>query len=192
MYHLCREVETVKRFGRWASGSFSLYLWEADDAPDGLARGMVASEGRLEASHGLGASVSRQQVEEKRVRFALGGEVAVESGSTLAVGKQQRSIPVPLDGGLYRDQSVDTVPNEDATDELHHPQKVGGGAEHDYQEFTLGYPGQGRAGPTGWRVSRLHDGSSGTTPDGWGVLREHLQLHNDSCMEDVAHGRFTT
>ena len=26
MYYLCREVETVKRFGRWASGSFSLYL----------------------------------------------------------------------------------------------------------------------------------------------------------------------
>ena len=117
MYHLCREVETVKRFGRWASGSFSLYLWEADDAADGLARGMVASEGRLEASHGLGASVSRQQAGEKRVRFALGGDVAVESGSTVAVGKQQRTISGPLDAEPIRPQPAVDIPDEDSNND---------------------------------------------------------------------------
>ena len=167
MYHLCREVKTVKRFGRWASGSFSLYLWEADDAADGLARGMVASEGRLEASHGLGASVSRQQVEEKRVRFALGGDVAVESGSTVAVGKQQRAISGPLDLELNQPQPASDVPDEESNDELRSPRKVGEETKHGNGDFTLGYPGQGSAGPTGWRLSRLRDGSGGTTPDGF-------------------------
>ena len=130
-------------------------------------------------------------IEEKRVRFTLGGDVAVESGSTLAVGKQQRAIPGPVDVDLNQPQPANDVPGDESTDQLHYPRKVGGEAEHSNQEFTLGYPGQGRAGPTGWRLSRLHDGSSGTTPDGWGVLREHLQLHSDSCMEDPAHGCFT-
>ena len=106
MYHLCWDVETIQRFGRWASGSLTRYLWEADDAADGLAKGMVAPEGRLEASHRLGASVSRQQVEERRVRFALGGEVAVESGSTLEVGKKEKIVSGPLAEGAKAEQGV--------------------------------------------------------------------------------------
>ncbi len=71
LYHLCREVETVKRFGRWASSSFSLYLWEAVDAAKDLSAGMVASEGNLEASHGLGAEVAKQQQAKRKVRFLV-------------------------------------------------------------------------------------------------------------------------
>ena len=71
MYHLCGEIWTVKRFGRWASSSFSLYLWESKDATRGLSQGMVMSEGNLEAAHGLGAEVARQRAEKKRVRVRL-------------------------------------------------------------------------------------------------------------------------
>ncbi len=60
MYNACREVETVKRYGRWSSASFSLYLWEAADATEALARDMVKSEGNLEMSHRLGAEVAQR------------------------------------------------------------------------------------------------------------------------------------
>ena len=71
LYNACREVETVKRYGRWSSASFSLYLWEAADATEGLSRDMVKSEGNLELTHGLGAQVAQQQHDARRVRFLL-------------------------------------------------------------------------------------------------------------------------
>ena len=164
MYHLCREVETVKRFGRWASGSFSLYLWEADDAADGLARGMVASEGRLEASHGLGASVSRQQVEEKRVRFALGGEVAAESGGTLSAGGAMEPSTASRLPGMDKPPPTNAGLGDEAVDEPRGCPKVGEGVDNN----DLGQRSFGD-----------------TTADGWDALREHLQLLGDGCTENV-------
>ncbi len=32
LYNACRDIAVVKRYGRCASSSFSLYLWEAADA----------------------------------------------------------------------------------------------------------------------------------------------------------------
>jgi len=83
LYLLTGEVETVKRFGRWASTSFSLYLWESVEAADGLAKGMVASVGRLEVSHGLGAEVSQRQKEQRRVRFNVGDTIAYPASESL-------------------------------------------------------------------------------------------------------------
>ena len=41
MYHADRELEAIKRFGRWASSAFHVYLWEAHDAQQDLAQSMV-------------------------------------------------------------------------------------------------------------------------------------------------------
>ncbi len=71
MYRATKDVEIVKRFGRWASSSFSPYLWELRDATKGLTEGMLKSVGRLEATHGLGAEVAARQEKQRRVRFVL-------------------------------------------------------------------------------------------------------------------------
>ncbi len=71
MYRACGDAEIPKRFGRWASGSFSGYPWENRDATKGLAERMLATDGGLEATHGLGAEVVAKQTREKRVRFRL-------------------------------------------------------------------------------------------------------------------------
>ena len=31
IYHATGEIETVKRYGRWSSGAFHRYLWDADE-----------------------------------------------------------------------------------------------------------------------------------------------------------------
>ena len=73
MYAICQDVELVKRFGRWISSSFSLYLWERKDATVDLANQMVQTSGTLQLSHGLGAEVAAKQQEKRRVRFLLPG-----------------------------------------------------------------------------------------------------------------------
>ena len=73
MYAICQDVELVKRFGRWISSSFSLYLWERKDATADLASQMVQTSGTLQLSHGLGAEVAAKQQEKRRVRFLLPG-----------------------------------------------------------------------------------------------------------------------
>ena len=40
MYHVTRDLKLVQRYGRWASDAFQGYLWEADEAQQGLARDM--------------------------------------------------------------------------------------------------------------------------------------------------------
>ena len=73
MYLATGEVEVPKRFGRWSSSSFSLYLWEARGATAGLAGKMLGTGADLEVAEGLGAQVAQQQYREKKVRFFLPG-----------------------------------------------------------------------------------------------------------------------
>ena len=41
LYHATGEIETVKRYGRWSSGAFHRYLWDADEQHRDLATRMA-------------------------------------------------------------------------------------------------------------------------------------------------------
>ena len=41
IYHATGEIETVKRYGRWSSGAFHQYLWDADEKHRSLAAQMA-------------------------------------------------------------------------------------------------------------------------------------------------------
>ena len=71
IYLACGETETPKRFGRWASGSFSLYLWESRSSTQQLARQMVEKASELQLEAGVGAQTAAQQAEKRRVRFRI-------------------------------------------------------------------------------------------------------------------------
>ena len=40
IYHATGEIEIVKRYGRWSSGAFHRYLWDADEQHKDLAEKM--------------------------------------------------------------------------------------------------------------------------------------------------------
>ena len=70
MYHAVPDLERLKRFGRWKSSAFHVYLWEAHEPQKGLAEAMAAQDYQLT----LGSS-NRKHSEEasgatRRVRFA--------------------------------------------------------------------------------------------------------------------------
>ena len=73
LYNATHDVEYVKRFGRWSSNSFSLYLWESRDSTKGLADKMLNCRGQLQVTHGMGAEVAARQAAQKKVRFNLDG-----------------------------------------------------------------------------------------------------------------------
>ena len=54
IYHGCRDLEQVRRFGRWATSVFHVYLWEAAGDAKGLAAKMVVPHGTLLASRPIG------------------------------------------------------------------------------------------------------------------------------------------
>ena len=47
MYHAVPDLERLKRFGRWKSSAFHVYLWEAHEPQKGLAEAMSAQEFQL-------------------------------------------------------------------------------------------------------------------------------------------------
>ena len=47
IYNATGEIETVKRYGRWSSGAFHQYLWDADEQHRGLAAQMAEGEATL-------------------------------------------------------------------------------------------------------------------------------------------------
>ena len=47
MYHAVPDLERLKRFGRWKSSAFHVYLWEAHEPQKGLAEAMVAQNYQL-------------------------------------------------------------------------------------------------------------------------------------------------
>ena len=78
MYHAVPDLEKLKRFGRWKTGSFHVYLREAHEPQKGLAEAMSEQEyqltigssnrlGRPEGEPGKGGS---PEVERGGARFA--------------------------------------------------------------------------------------------------------------------------
>eukprot|EP00974_Lingulodinium_polyedra_P039915 3830446-Lingulodinium_polyedra.AAC.1 len=47
LYNATGEVETVKRYGRWSSGAFHRYLWDAAERSKGVAEAMAKCEATL-------------------------------------------------------------------------------------------------------------------------------------------------
>ena len=52
MYHVHKDLEAVKRFGRWLSGAFHCYLWESHAQQIDLAKAMAADKSALVAPMG--------------------------------------------------------------------------------------------------------------------------------------------
>ena len=58
IYHHCKDLEKVRRFGRWATAVFHVYLWETAGDSTGMAEGMARPQGVLLAARGLGAQAT--------------------------------------------------------------------------------------------------------------------------------------
>ena len=49
MFHIHKDLEAVKRFGRWLSGAFHSYLWESHEQQQGMAKAMAEDKSALVA-----------------------------------------------------------------------------------------------------------------------------------------------
>ena len=58
MYHVVGDLQLVRRFGRWASDAFHVYLWEAHEPQAGLAAAM-ARDGTTLTRAPLGPGIPR-------------------------------------------------------------------------------------------------------------------------------------
>ena len=47
LWHATGEVEAVKRYGRWSSSAFHLYLWDSAEQAEGLSGKMVEDRATL-------------------------------------------------------------------------------------------------------------------------------------------------
>ena len=47
MYQTTKDLDIVKRFGRWNSDAFHGYLWESHERQKDLAKGMAKADGQL-------------------------------------------------------------------------------------------------------------------------------------------------
>ena len=54
MYHVVDDLKRVQRFGRWATDTFHIYLWESHEPMRPVARGMA--EDRSELTQPLAAT----------------------------------------------------------------------------------------------------------------------------------------
>ena len=52
MFRVHKDLEAVKRFGRWLSGAFHCYLWEAHEPQKEMARAMATDKSALMAPMG--------------------------------------------------------------------------------------------------------------------------------------------
>ena len=52
LYHAGMPVEVIKRYGRWASDAFQLYLWEGSEDATGLAQIMAKDTSTLMVTRG--------------------------------------------------------------------------------------------------------------------------------------------
>ena len=50
IYHATGEIETVKRYGRWTSGAFHRYLWDADEQFTDLSAKMAEDKATIHYS----------------------------------------------------------------------------------------------------------------------------------------------
>ena len=51
LYHIYHDVDIIKRHGRWTSGAFQGYLWEANETAKGVATRMARDATTLHANH---------------------------------------------------------------------------------------------------------------------------------------------
>ena len=47
MYHSVPDLQAVRRFGRWASDAFHVYLWESHEQMQGISRRMALDVSEL-------------------------------------------------------------------------------------------------------------------------------------------------
>ena len=72
LYHAGHDTELIKRWGRWASAAFHVYLWETAEQSKGVAKTMVSAPGTLIAARGLGSvELARAPRYEARRRRAV-------------------------------------------------------------------------------------------------------------------------
>ena len=65
MYHAVGDLQAVRRFGRWTSDAFHLYLWEGSEQQKGVGERMAKDKMALRAP-----SIAKADPHvEKRVRF---------------------------------------------------------------------------------------------------------------------------
>ena len=53
LYHVYRDVELIKRYGRWSSTAFHTYLWESNEGARGLAASMAGDATTLHVGYRL-------------------------------------------------------------------------------------------------------------------------------------------
>ena len=51
LYHCFQDTELVKRWGRWQSGAFHAYLWEANEDAAGVSQAMAQSVATLHVGY---------------------------------------------------------------------------------------------------------------------------------------------
>jgi hypothetical protein len=65
LYHTTKDLDLVRRYGRWSSSAYNLYLWEANEQAEGVAASMASDDTTLMISQGLGADAVREAWEKK-------------------------------------------------------------------------------------------------------------------------------
>ena len=69
MYHAVPDLERLKRFGRWKSSAFHVYLWEAHEPQKGLAEAMSAQNYQLTLGSANRLKQEGTETNRKGVRF---------------------------------------------------------------------------------------------------------------------------
>ena len=69
MYHAVPDLERLKRFGRWKSSAFHVYLWEAHEPQKGLAEAMSAQSYQLTLGSANRLKQEGAEVSRKGARF---------------------------------------------------------------------------------------------------------------------------
>ena len=70
MYHAVPDLERLKRFGRWKSSAFHVYLWEAHEPQKGLAEAMSAQDYQLTLGSSNRKNLGEAPGAPRRVRFS--------------------------------------------------------------------------------------------------------------------------
>ena len=109
IYLSTKDLDHVKRFGRWSSDSFHGYLWEAHERQKGLASSMAAAEGQLLAPR-------KTNADETPSRRAGGGPEAEDKTSR---GKDQACC----EDHTVKKRTNAEVKYDEEIDELYHKEE---------------------------------------------------------------------
>ena len=89
LYHVRPDVALIQRFGRWTSGAFQAYLWEANEMAKGVGAAMATDQMTVHAAPGERRSTRGS----KGARGAKGGK-REEDGRGSAASRSNRSAPL--------------------------------------------------------------------------------------------------